>query len=301
MLDFNEICINDKALFDKYLLEAKPQISEMTFTNLFMWRNSYKFRFAEIEGLLCIISVPDTGEPFAFMPLGKKNPESLAKAVEKLSEYFKKNGWKLRFERVCEEDLDYMESLGDYAVSYEFDRDSSDYIYRTSDLIELRGKKYDGKRNHINKFKKLYGYEYEKIDNTNIEACYRIMENWCNERELSDYSDFYCEKIANSELLKNYGFLGCRGALIKVDGRFEAFTVADMLNEDTAVIHIEKANSKINGLYTFINQQFCSNEFKDTLYINREQDLGIEGLRKAKLSYNPYRLVNKYSVNLVKL
>ena len=96
--------------------------------------------------------------------------------------------------------------------------------------------------------------------------------------------------------MNNFEKLDCKGALIKVDGRYEAYTIGEALNSDTAVIHIEKANSQIQGLYAFINQQFCEREWEHMKYINREEDLGIEGLRKAKLSYNPVSFVNKYSV-----
>lgn len=298
MLELNEISIYDKPLFDRYFALSNPQISEMTFTNLFMWRNSYKFRYAEVEGLLCIISVPERGTPFAFMPVGQVTPEALAKAVEQLKGYFEKHGWGLRFKRVHEDDLQYFRALEKLDVQEEYDRDSCDYVYLTSDLLQLKGKKFDGKRNHINKFKKLYTYEYVNIDKSNLEDCRRIMEKWCKERECSDHNDFYCEKIANMELLDHYDRLGCKGALIRVNGSLEAFTVGEMLNQDTAVIHIEKADGKVNGLYTFINQQFCLNAWQGTTYINREQDLGVEGLRKAKLSYNPIKLINKHTVRI---
>jgi uncharacterized protein len=131
-----------------------------------------------------------------------------------------------------------------------------------------------------------------------LEACKAIMKVWCSERSCEHHKDLYCEKIANMEVLDNIEKLGCIGALIKVDGKFRAFTVGEMLNDDTAVIHIEKADSKVNGLYTLINQQFCEHEWSEAMYINREQDLGVEGLRKAKNSYNPIKLVKKFSVLL---
>lgn len=296
MLEFNEISINDKALFDKYLSATNPDISEMTFTNIFMWRKSYKFRFAEHEGLLLIITVPEKSEPFAFMPLGKYSHDEFRKTFYILKDYFSTHGWNLRFKRISQESLLYFSELENEEITYEFDRDSSDYVYLTNDLINLKGKKFDGKRNHINKFKKLYSYEYEKIDESNISECHRIMEEWCNEHNCSDHDEFYCEKIANRELLNNYEALACKGAVIKADGKVEAFTVGEMLNPDTAVIHIEKANGKINGIYTFINQQFCLNEWQNTSYVNREQDLGVEGLRKAKLSYNPVKIINKHNI-----
>ena len=120
------------------------------------------------------------------------------------------------------------------------------------------------------------------------------MEEWCKSRDCDCKDGEYCERFANMELLENIEYLGCKGALLKVDGRFEAFTVGEMMNNETAVIHIEKAGTAIDGLYTVINQQFCARQWSNAIYVNREQDLGLEGLRKAKLSYNPVRILDKY-------
>jgi uncharacterized protein len=298
MLEFSEITIHDKPLFDKYLKLYNPQVSELTFTNLFMWRNFYKFRFAEAAGLLCILSVQEHREPFAFMPVGNLSQPAFDEAVHQMGEYFRKYGWNYVFKRVVGHELDFFHGHVGSETDIVLDRDNSDYIYLTQDMIRLSGKKYDGKRNHINKFKKLYDYEYVPLTEDYMDECCRIMDEWCAERNCEDHKEFHCEKQANIELLNNYGILGCKGALIRVNGRYEAFTVGEMQNSDTAVIHIEKANSNIHGVYTFINQQFCETEWKDAVYINREQDLGMEGLRKAKLSYNPCRLVEKYSVQM---
>jgi len=296
MLDFTDISIDDRALFDRHLSMYNPQASELTFTNLFMWRSFYKIRYAEICGLLCIVATPDDKEPFAFVPVGEITSEAFREAVALLREYFFKKGWRLKFERVAESELPYFEEYMASGGSAVLDPDSSDYVYLTDNLVNLKGKKYDGKRNHINKFRSRHEFEYVVLDDSHVDECSRIVSDWCAERDCSSHAGLYCEKIANMELLSNYGKLGAKGALIKVDGRFEAFTAGELLNDNTAVIHIEKANSKINGLYSFINQRFCENTWRDTTYINREQDLGMEGLRKAKLSYHPAKLVNKYIV-----
>ena len=296
MLEFAEITINDKELFGKYLRLDNPQISDTSFTNLFMWRDYYKFRYAEIHGMLWIISVPEGQEPFLLEPIGNMNQESIDRAIVVLKEYFKKNDWKLVFKKIHEDKIQYFRKHVNSEESIVFDRDNSDYVYLSDNLINLKGKKYDGKRNHINKFKKLYQYEYVPLTEEHINDCSDIMDAWCRERNCDDHKGFYCEKLANMEVLKNFNRLGCKGAIMRVDGKFEGFTIGEMLNADTAVIHIEKANNQVNGLYTFINQQFCEHEWQQAKYINREQDLGVEGLRKAKLSYNPEKLINKYTI-----
>ncbi|MGE5612810.1 MAG: DUF2156 domain-containing protein [Bacillota bacterium] len=295
-MEFSEITLGSKAEFKHYIGLHKPQISELTFTNFFAWRYFYKFRYSVIAGLLCVISVPNRGEPFAMMPLGEVNEENFSEAYSKLKEYFNKKGWRLTFKRITAQELEFFKKRVASEASIVYDRDNSDYLYKTEDLIKLQGKKYDGKRNHISKFKKLYTYEYVPLDSTLLDECARIMEQWCAEKNCECTDGDYCERMANLELLENFEALDYKGALIKVDGVYEAFTAGEILNEDTAVIHVEKAGSSIRGLYAFINQQFAEKEWPGTTYINREQDLGLEGMRKAKLSYHPVRLVDKYTV-----
>lgn len=297
-MDFGEITLHNKNEFDRLIKQHNPQISELTFTNFFAWRNFYKFRYTIIAGLLCIISVPCRGEPFAMMPFGDVRSENFSEAFFKLKEYFVKKSWRLVFKKISEDELKYFRGHAASDESIIYDRDNSDYLYYTADLINLRGKKYDGKRNHINKFKKQHSYEYVTLECSLLDECSRIMEEWCREKNCSCQEGDYCERMANLELINNFRTLGCKGALINMDGVFEAFTVGEMLNDDTAVIHIEKAKNLINGLYTIINQQFAEREWSNSTYINREQDLGNEGMRKAKLSYQPVRLIDKFTVRL---
>lgn len=295
MQEFRDIVLEDKGLFDKYLKPFSPQVSELTFTNLFMWRYYYRFKFAEVSGLLCIIAVPKEGLPYAFFPVGTIHGDNFKNALSVIHRYFQEKGWRLEFKKVSEDQIQYFHGFTP-EEQIVVDGDNFDYVYLSKDLIHLHGKKLDGKRNHINKFKKLYEYQYVSFSEENLEDCYRIMEEWCEEKNCKIRAELYNEKLATLELLNNFHVLDCKGALIKVDGVFQAFTIGEMLNKDTAVIHLEKANIHINGLYPFVNQQFCQHEWQEATYINREQDLGIEGLRKAKLSYNPYKMIKKYVV-----
>jgi uncharacterized protein len=299
MMDLSEITIRDKELFDNHLRNGKHVVSELTFTNFFIWRNYYKFRYTVYKEVLWVISVPENGEPFVFMPLGGVPYERFAEAIEQLKNYFNKNGWMLKFKRVSEDYLPYFKKLASSETDIIHDRDNSDYLYISENLINLKGKKYDGKRNHISKFKKNYEFEYVSLEESLIQESIDFMYMWFSQRDIKEDESAYFEKLAITELLENYSKLDCKGALIRVDGICEAFTIGEMLNDETAVIHIEKANSKVNGLYTFINQQFCEHEWKNVKYINREQDLGIDGLRKAKLSYNPVALISKYTINII--
>lgn len=294
----SEISIDDKQCFDKYFKMANLQISELNFTNFFIWRDYYKVRYSIINNFLCVMSIIEDRKPFCFFPLGDYyNSEDLKTAIYMLREYFSQMGWELLFCRVSAQQISILEGLG-ITFNAKEDRDNFDYIYSVQKLSTLSGKKLDGKRNHINKFKKLHSFEYVEISDENISDCIDIVEKWCVQRNYSESDSLTAERKANLDLLNNYNSLRVVGAIIKVDGKPEAVTVGEKLNDNTVVIHIEKANAEIHGLYTLVNQQFLVNHWNDIEYVNREQDLGLEGLRKAKLSYNPISLVEKFTVEL---
>lgn len=294
----SEISIDDKKYFDEYFKIANLQVSELNFTNFFMWRNLYNIRFSIVSGFLIIISVMEKNKPFCFFPIGDyTKSEDLMNALFSIKDYFFDMGWEFVISRVAPQQISILEGLGVTFVAKE-DRDNFDYIYSVKSLSTLAGKKLDGKRNHINKFKKNHSFEYEMISDDNITDCKDIVEKWCIDRNYLEYSSLISERKANLDLLDNFKILELKGAIIKVDGVPSAFTVGEKLNNNTVVIHIEKAYSHINGLYPLINQQFLANQWSDMDYVNREQDLGLEGLRRAKLSYNPISYVEKFTVEL---
>jgi len=298
ILKVSEISIDDKECFDNYFKTANLQISELNFTNFFIWRDYYKIRYSIINNFLCIISTMEDSKPFCFFPIGDyNNSEDLKTAIYTIREYFSEMGWEFMFCRVSTQQISVLEGLN-LKFNAKEDRNNFDYIYSVHKLSTLSGKKLDGKRNHINKFKKLHTFEYVDISDKNILDCVDIVEKWCVQRNYSENSSLIVERKANLDLLYNFNSLGVKGAIIKVDGKPEAFTVGEKLNSDTVVIHVEKANAEIHGLYSLVNQQFLSNHWNGIEYVNREQDLGIEGLRKAKLSYNPISLVEKFTVEL---
>jgi hypothetical protein len=177
-----------------------------------------------------------------------------------------------------------------------FDQDNSDYIYRAQDLIQLSGRKYHRKKNHLNKFLKNVRFEYRDLDIELVECFIDMQESWCRLKDCIDKPELLSEDYAVHVALKYFEELEYKGGAIQIDSRIEAFALGEGLNPDTAVIHIEKANPDIPGLYTAINQLFCEHAWHDMEYINREQDLGVEGLRSAKESYYPHHMVNKYSI-----
>jgi hypothetical protein len=176
------------------------------------------------------------------------------------------------------------------------DRDNSDYVYLAKDLISLSGNKYHRKKNHLNQFIKNYAFEYHPLNADLVKRVLGMQEAWCQIRECVAKPDLLAEDFAVREALTGYEELGYHGGTILINSVVEAFALGEALNGDTAVIHIEKANPEILGLYAAINQLFCLNAWSEVTYINREQDMGVEGLRKAKESYYPHHMVNKYTL-----
>jgi len=301
VMDWKEIEITDIDVFQKAFGNIKSQASEMSFSNMFMWRKNYNTRFSIINNMLCMVSNSRNYKPFAFcpIPLDSFNPEEFEDTVYQLKKYFDSRGWQLFFGRVEERMVDKFRNHLKMDLKIKKTDAASDYIYDTESLITLAGKKLSSKRNHINRFFREYGdFEYEEIGKDNFSECERIFDEWCKGNDSCNCEvPEECEKWACSELLNNWDKIpGLRGALIKVNGRFEAFTIGEMLTDDTAVIHIEKGNANIHGIYALINREFVAREFSHTKYINREEDMGIEGLRKAKLSYQPLGRVWKYNI-----
>lgn len=178
------------------------------------------------------------------------------------------------------------------------DRDHSDYIYLVSDLIQLQGRKYHRKRNHIKKFKENFDYQYVPLSPDRISECLELQTAWCDLRHCEADPGLTNEFKAIKEAFTHFGALGVVGGAVLIHGKVEAFTLGEPLNQETVVVHIEKANPDFDGLYPTLNQAFLQHRWSEYTYVNREQDLGEEGLRKAKESYFPHHMVNKYQMTL---
>lgn len=179
---------------------------------------------------------------------------------------------------------------------YQPSPETADYIYHTQDLIALSGKKFSSKRNHINKFMLEYpDFEYAPITPNDLADCMAMTDEWLSlQGEITwDLED---EHLSVHEMLRNYQALGVSGGLIRVHGKVVAYSIGEMITPDMAIIHIEKADDRMPGLFTVINRLFVENAWSHTTWINREDDMGLPGLRRAKQSYNPARRIQKYDV-----
>ena len=292
---FREIRLEDKNHFQGFFINFPPQISEYTFTNLFIWRNYYHFEWCLWGDCLCILARPERSQPFFLPPLCEKKSKE---RIKNLLLHLKSQNIKETVQRVPEYLVNqYLKECNNH-FEISLDRDNCDYVYLTDDLIKLEGNKFHGKRSHINKFKKNYSYQYKPLTPELTSECLELETEWCNLKHCEKFPSLAGEEKAIYEALSNMETLGFKGGVILINEKVEAFALGEQLNSQTTVIHAEKANPAFDGIYQIINQEFCKHEWENIPYINREQDLGEESLRKAKLSYHPYHLVNKYTVKL---
>lgn len=283
--EFRPLTINDLAVFKRAFRENPPSLSEFTFTNLYAWRRAYKFTFTRLDDFLIVCSGSEKEKRF-LNPVGRGDRKA---AIEKV---MNQSGG--IFFRLPEETKAVFDADSRFRIKA--DRDNCDYLYASSDLITLSGKKYDGKRNLIKKFRAMNDYEYIRLDKANVGLCLKFQEEWCSLRNCDSVEGLRNERQAIREMIENFSSFELIGGAIKVNGKIEAVAIAQELNPDTLVVHAQKASPNITGLYQAIMQEFLAREAGRFKYVNLEQDLGIEGLRKAKLSYHPAAMINKYTL-----
>lgn len=287
-LDFQPVDLAMKPLVDRYIAPHGIWGSEYTFTNLLMWGQNGQIKIAEKDSAMFFLLNDADGSAFMFAPLTEGD---YASAVRTGAEYLEARGFRSCFHGISGPlEAKFRESCPEYKLEY--DRNDSDYLYLASDLIELRGKKFHAKRNHVNRFLLDNTFEYVDLDSSMLDECLGVYDEWLGEKLYADASAL-SERTAIEAVVSNMEALGVKGGGIRLGGRLAAFSLGERINNELAVIHIEKADD-VDGLFSFINQQFAQHCWQNVEYINREEDMGIEGLRKAKLSYRPVRLIDKY-------
>lgn len=291
MLDFSPITLDQKPLFDKYFRQQRFDNSHFNFTTRFIWRQPYDLRWALIDGCLCFRG-SGQGKYFILPPISPDR-QAVGAALDKLTADFAANGWPLvirDLERPLAEEL---AALRPDSLSFRKDRDNYDYVYAVEDLSELKGRAYHGKKNHANTFRRLYpDYRFVPLTADLARACLGLEASWAAGRDPGD-ENLLAEKQALNETVVNYEALGLTGAVILVGDRTVAFTIGEQLNDDTAVVHFEKADASYKGIYAVINQEYCATYWQHLKYVNRQEDLGIDGLRQAKKSYHPVKMIEK--------
>lgn len=296
MLTFQPFTLQEKSLVDSYVKPYGFDCSEFTFTNMIIWGQDGKIQWAEEENVLYVRLQFGIHPPFMFPPIPRDRDMPYAKAVDNAVRYFHEIGSEPRFRSVSGRfaELFRMECPQFTLIP---DRNTFDYIYLAEDLINLSGRKFHAKRNHVNQFTSQYSFEYRPLTAAQADECMELYLSWLQEKDIHE-PGILGEMKAIRFLLPNMDALGVMGGSIYIADKLVAFTIGEMVSEKTAVVHIEKADASYMGLYAVINQQFATHALSKATYINREEDMGIPGMRKAKLSYRPVRLIEKYDVIL---
>ena len=289
-MNFHTPTLTDKAWVEKAFLKGNTDCCEYCFGNIYMWSDIYDNRILNDNGIF--VSADFTDKPVFCYPIGDGDKKS---TIEKLIEYTKNKNIELEFFGMTEKDRDELNFLFPGQFNIEETRDFFDYVYKSEDLANLVGRKYHSKKNHISYFEKNFDWKYEPINENNIELCLLLNKHWeglnlqKNPEEISD------ESLAIKKALTHYFDLDYEGGVLTIQDEIVAFTFGERLNNNTFCTHVEKAYGNIRGAYQMINREFARQLQDRYEFINREEDTGSEGLRRAKLSYQPHKLVIKYS------
>lgn len=298
---FRPVTIEDKPFFDEVFRCNQPEASEMSFSYLYIWRDDYRFSWTVHEDMLLVVSQSKIDIPFALQPLpvdGRMTVQRLESAVRFLAHAFAAEGSRLVFSRMDARALEWFRKLESQCFTFEETPNTADYVYAGEDLRQLAGKRYSAKRNHISQFKRHYpDYELIPVTTENLNRCVEIFDHWCTLNDCQCDQPENCEKYAFLQMIDKWDVLGASGVLVKVGERYEAFTIGERINDRMAVIRFEKGNAEIHGIYAYLGQAYLNEAFPEVEWVNREEDMGVEGLRKSKLSLYPTRMVDKVTVS----
>lgn len=292
---FKKLSLGDKNSIDKYISPYKFLSCEYSFTSLYIWKDACDIQYTIYKNALILKKKDFDGNYHFMQPIGYVM-EDLGEIIEKLKEYREENDMKYLFKDLDENFIAEFNALHNEKNEFyiQEDRDNFDYLYEAKKLMTLSGKKLHSKKNHYNAFTKSYSYEVLEInDKIVINDVCDAAQKWFEETNEKDIKLYY-ELLAIKDIVNNMALLNLNGIAVYVNGKIAAFSIGESLNEKLAVIHIEKGDKSINGIYSFISKTFIDKCFNNAEIINREQDLGIDGLRKSKMSYYPLRLEKKF-------
>ena len=296
MIEFKKLTGDDRKEFEKYLPLCENRGCEYSFANLSMWGRQ---RAAFLEGFLVLFSQFERISVYPF-PLGQGDMKPILDAVIQDA---RQRGIPCRISSMTEADCALVERLYPGQFRFHTDRDNYDYVYAIEDLASLRGKRYQSKRNFVNRFHTNHpDCQLLPLDGSTAGAAQALVQKWLESKKLADpLLDTILEQQALKRAFSRREELGLEGLLLMENGEALAMTMGSFLSPDTFDIHFEKALEGVNGAYAAINCAFArylQEKYPQLKYLNREDDMGIPGLRKAKLSYHPDHLVEKYWARL---
>ncbi len=288
--DFKLVELNDKDIFDKYFLKYPQVHSDYLFTTIISWMDYAKYHYTIHKDNLIIFTKINDKIRFR-PPIGEKNKDVFNEIIDiakksdvdfpigVIDEVTKNWFLKNYHDMICKPHRDYF-----------------DYVYLSSDLADLNGSKYSKIRNRLNKFKRKYDYETQVISNENIDSVKKFLARWCIWRDCESDELLENEKKAVMFSMDNYFKLNLHGITIKINDKIEAISVYEKINDEMVVVHYEKASPYYDEIYKAINNESAKILRKNFRFINRESDMGVMGLRKAKLSYKPDHMVKLYHI-----
>ncbi len=298
MLQFRPFSIDDEPLVSRFLAINNYRNCDFSFATIFCWQHQYHTSFAMADDFFFIRYICDDGLPCYMMPLGEGD---LSLALNVILNDARENNYRFRIHAITLEMFQDIEKAVPNTFRFVENRDYYEYIYLSSDLINLSGKRFQDKRNHINRFRREYpNFEYKTITPELYPACLDLYYRWATDhRQRNPGEDLDGEEQSVLVAFEYFERLKFRGGSLWVDDQIVAFSYGAPVCDDTFVVHAEKAMHNIPGVFQMMNQQFVAHEATEFVYINREEDLGLESLRKAKLSYNPVRFLERGSVFLI--
>ncbi len=287
--DFKIVTTDDIELLKKYLRKTKYVESNHNIVNLMNWNELYPLFYVEKDGYLLLLGIHQ-GTLFLYMPLCEE--ELFTSAIRHAKSIF--DHYQHPFVLSCFTKKEVEKVLSIYPQYQQCSlRQSADYVYEVARLIDFKGKKLQKKRNHLNAFYKEYGdrYVYERIDQSNVMDCIEFVASWNSD---SDDEFLRADVEGTLRVLDNMELLEARGGLLRIDGKVEAIAIGSVVSCDMCQENIEKANESFRGIYQAILKEWLQHECSEFTYVNREDDMGYESLRQAKLAYDPLYLIEKF-------
>ena len=291
--------MDDKDIINNYVKNSNIESYEYLFSSLYMWRKLNNLKYAIVDDVLILEKNEEKKGSFYAQPIGYKK-ENLAHIIDKLKQ--RNEDFTDRDYFFGDVDQNFINDLKESGFKLEVieDTDDFEYVYNTQDLIELKGKKYHSKKNHYNTFVKTYTYEIKNIDDEQtICDCLNLLHKWHDEVAVTVDKEMLMEIGAIKDVFRELQYLNLQTIAVYVEGKLSGFAVGERVNDKLCVIHAERGELEYKGIYSFINCKFLMETFADTEFVNRQEDTGNAGLRKAKQSYHPVKMVKKYLVKII--
>ena len=296
MLQFHRVTIGDKPFVDAFTAAENSRSADFNFGNIYLWDSAYRQFLAGVDGrLLTKLKYEDL--PFFAFPIGTGD---IRPAIEAIEEFCAHDGCHLRLRGVTDEHRDLLEHAYPGLFTFTEDRDNFDYIYLAEKLATFSGKKLHGKRNFCNRIEKGHSWEFKPLTRELVPACMEMLG--FGQREFDVPPDgLEDEHGAIIRAFMRWDALGLEGGVLFAEGRCVGFTVGEKISSDTFDVHFEKAYASVPGAYPMVCREFAKQiltNHPEIVYLNREDDMGHENLRSAKLEYHPEFLLRKYTAQV---